>query len=283
MFFGRLSFLCLQGPPPSKAQILFIFVVVSPSLTHSLLFWISLLFLLCDFPCLLGAFFLSFPGILGVTTLPQDRERKTPRKSNKARKGGADLSVPKTKSQSQIASGLGIARARSLEIIKNLLMPLFLMGCVPVDVQEVKRPPRTKSAKRPIKVGKRPIKEGKRPIKAMVLVGSRLLNGQLSGTAAMAENGPSKKAHLEVYDRILAERTGFWLRNRISKLLALFHRILKPQCGIEEPCLAEMTVEFVCFEPKKKLYLQLKLIGIQERIGIWNERFSAEIPPDLSL
>ena len=49
-------------------------------------------------------------------------------------------------------------------------MPLFLMGCFPVDFQEVKRPLRTKSVKRPIKVGKRPINEGKRPIKAMVLV-----------------------------------------------------------------------------------------------------------------
>ena len=50
-------------------------------------------------------------------------------------------------------------------------MPLFLMGCFPVDFQEVKRPLRTKSVKRPIKVGKRPIDAGKRPIKAMVLVG----------------------------------------------------------------------------------------------------------------
>ena len=50
-------------------------------------------------------------------------------------------------------------------------MPLFLMGCFPVDFQEVKRPLRTKSGKRPIKVGKRPINEGKRPIKAKVLVG----------------------------------------------------------------------------------------------------------------
>ena len=40
-----------------------------------------------------------------------------------------------------------------------------------MDFQEVKRPLRTKSAKRPIKVGKRPINEGKRPIKAKVLVG----------------------------------------------------------------------------------------------------------------
>ena len=55
--------------------------------------------------------------------------------------------------------------------LKNLLMPLFLMGCFPVDFQEVKRPLRTISGKRPIKVGKRPISEGKRPIKAEVLVG----------------------------------------------------------------------------------------------------------------
>ena len=53
--------------------------------------------------------------------------------------------------------------------VKNLLMPLFLMGCFPVDFQEVKRPLRTKSGKRPIEVGKRPIKEGKRPIETMVL------------------------------------------------------------------------------------------------------------------
>ena len=45
------------------------------------------------------------------------------------------------------------------------------MGCFPVDFQEVKRPLRAESGKRPIKGGKRPIKEGKRPIKAMVLVG----------------------------------------------------------------------------------------------------------------
>ena len=55
--------------------------------------------------------------------------------------------------------------------VKNLLMPLFLMGCFPGDFQEVKRPLRTQSVKRPIKVGKRPINEAKRPIKAKVLVG----------------------------------------------------------------------------------------------------------------
>ena len=56
-------------------------------------------------------------------------------------------------------------------IFKNLLMPLFLMGCFPLDFHEVKRPLRTKSGKRPIEARKRPIKEAKRPIKAMVLVG----------------------------------------------------------------------------------------------------------------
>ena len=56
--------------------------------------------------------------------------------------------------------------------IKNLLMPLFLMGCFPRAFQDVKRPLRTKSVKRPVKVEKRPINEGKRPIKAAkVLVG----------------------------------------------------------------------------------------------------------------
>ena len=40
---------------------------------------------------------------------------------------------------------------------KNLLMPLFLMACFPVDFQEAKRPLRTKSGERPIKVGKRPV------------------------------------------------------------------------------------------------------------------------------
>ena len=47
-------------------------------------------------------------------------------------------------------------------------MPLFLMGCFPVDFQEVKRPLRMNSVERPIKVGKRPISKGKRPIKAKV-------------------------------------------------------------------------------------------------------------------
>ena len=76
-------------------------------------------------------------------------------------------------------------------------MPLFLMGCFPVDFQKVKRPLRTNSGKRPIKVGKRPIKEGNRPSKAMVLVGMSVwcLVGCFRAPPAMAENGPSKKAH----------------------------------------------------------------------------------------
>ena len=75
------------------------------------------------------------------------------------------------------------------------------MGCYPVDFQEGKRPLRTKSMKRPIKVGKRPINEGNGPMKAMVLVGISVgclmgsAMGLFSGTPAMAENGPSRKAH----------------------------------------------------------------------------------------
>ena len=71
----------------------------------------------------------------------------------------------------KLAENHGKLTEISLVTIKNLLMPLFLMGCFPVDFQEAKRPLRTKSVKRPIKVGKRPINEGKRPIKAKVLVG----------------------------------------------------------------------------------------------------------------
>ena len=53
-----------------------------------------------------------------------------------------------------------LKQASVLEVLKNLFMPLFLMGCFPVDFQEVKRPLRTKSVKSPTKVGKRPINEG---------------------------------------------------------------------------------------------------------------------------
>ena len=74
------------------------------------------------------------------------------------------------RTSSSYARGMGIAQ-NLFTLIKNFLMPLFLMGCFPVHFQEVKRPLRTKSGKHPIEVGKRPVKEGKRPIKAMVLVG----------------------------------------------------------------------------------------------------------------
>ena len=49
---------------------------------------------------------------------------------------------------------------------------------------------RKKGQGRPIKEGKRCIKEGKRPINA---------DGQSWGQSTMVENGPSKKAHSEVY------------------------------------------------------------------------------------
>ena len=74
-------------------------------------------------------------------------------------------------------------------------MPLFLMGCFPVDFREAKRPLRTKSVKRPIKVGKRPINEGKRPIKAMVLVGISVgcLMGCFRATRPWWKTAPLKR------------------------------------------------------------------------------------------
>ena len=88
--------------------------------------------------------------------------------------------------------------------VKNLFMPLFLMGCFPGDFEEGKRPLRH-SGKRPIKVGKRPIKVGKRPIKVgkrPIKVGKRPIkegkrtisaNGQLSGTPPRWKTAPLKR------------------------------------------------------------------------------------------
>ena len=74
----------------------------SLSLTlQSLLFSISLLFSLSDFPCSLGAFFLPFPRILGVPR----REKpllfwgKTLAVSKKARVGGSGLAGGRGRSQ----------------------------------------------------------------------------------------------------------------------------------------------------------------------------------------
>ena len=95
-----------------------------------------------------------------------------------------------------IRRGCNVQNATGLSI-KNLLMPLFLMGCFPLVFQEVKQPLRTKSVKRPIKVRKRPINEGETAHQGHGAGRhfSRLLNGLFSGTLAMVKNGPSKKAH----------------------------------------------------------------------------------------
>ena len=61
-------------------------------------------------------------------------------------------------------------------LIKNLLMPLFLMGCFPRDFEEGNGPLRPSA--------KRPIKEGKRPINA---------NGQFSGTPPWRKTAPLKR------------------------------------------------------------------------------------------
>ena len=68
-------------------------------------------------------------------------------------------------------------------------MPLFFMGCFPVDFQEAKWPLRTQSGKRPIKVGKRPINEGKRSIKAMVLVGISRKRAEYCFESTVSEEG----------------------------------------------------------------------------------------------
>ena len=52
----------------------------------SLLFWISLLFSFCDFPCFLGAFLLSFPRIWGLPW-PKRKENRKRTKARKSKKG----------------------------------------------------------------------------------------------------------------------------------------------------------------------------------------------------
>ena len=71
--------------------------------------------------------------------------------------------------------------------LKNLLMPLFFMGCFPGDFHDENGTLKY-SGQRPIEVTRRPIKEGKGLIEA---------NGQTEFNfrdPAMVENGPSKKA-----------------------------------------------------------------------------------------
>ena len=58
--------------------------------------------------------------------------------------------------------------------LQELLNTLFLMGCFPMNFQEVKRPLRTKSGKRPISGRKTDHQQGETAIKAMVLVGISL-------------------------------------------------------------------------------------------------------------
>ena len=135
-------------------------------------------------------------------------------------------------------------------LFKNLLMPLFLMGCFPVDFQEVKRPLRTKSAQRPIKAGKRPINEGKRPIKAMVLVGMSV--GCLMG--CFRASRPWWKT---------APLTG-WLRNRTGTGNRNRRNFPKPKAEPEPPepfswnRKRNWNRPFLlnCTETKKNLFLQ---------------------------
>ena len=138
----------------------------------------------------------------------------------------------------------------------------------PLDFQEVKRPLRTKSGKRPIKVGKRPIKEGKRPIKAMVLVGISVgcLMGCFRAPPPWRKTAPLKrpiKRSMIITELILAHQNrtiaiasdfrvdgakspeipqkegvlGSEIAARNRKSLATFHRTLKSQCSIAFSCL----------------------------------------------
>ena len=91
-------------------------------------------------------------------------------------------------------------------------MPLFLMGCFPVDFQEGKRPLRTKSVKRPIKVGKRPINEGKRPIKAKVLVGVSIgcLMGCFRAPPPWRKTAPLKRPIKRSMNNVFLRPLGSW-------------------------------------------------------------------------
>ena len=86
--------------------------------------------------------------------------------------------------------------------LKNLLTPLFLMGCFPGDFRE---------GKRPIKVGKRPIKEGKWPIK---------LNGLFSGTPLWRKTAPLKGPLRGLWHPTF--RAGFSFEIDSSSLLEFF-------------------------------------------------------------
>ena len=116
--------------------------------------------------------------------------------------------------------------------LKNLLTPLFLMGCFPVDFQEVKRPLRAKSVKRPIKVGKRPINEAKRPIKAMVLVGisAGCLMGCFRASRPWWKTAPLKRPIKRSMRHNL-----FWNRVAVSYLqifcAALLEETMRPLFG----------------------------------------------------
>ena len=97
----------------------------------------------------------------------------------------------------RLVSGMAWKRGTSVFPIAlpTVLGDVLIMGCFPVDFQEVKRPLRAKSGKRPIKGGKRPMKEGKRAIKAMVLVGISVgcLMGCFSAPPPWRKTAPLKR------------------------------------------------------------------------------------------
>ena len=140
------------------------------------------------------------------------------------------------------------------------LMPLFLMGCFPVDFQEVKRPLRTKSGKRPIKIGKRPIKRPlrtksgkrpikieKRPIKAMVLVGISVgcLMGCFRTSPPWLKTAPLKRPIKRSMTKVLKARDASCDVISSGVFLAVFfgrkrpHHVLDVSCSFNASLIEE--------------------------------------------
>ena len=167
-------------------------------------------------------------------------------------------------------------------------MPLFLMGCFPVDFQKVKRPLRTKLVKRPIKVGKRPIKEGKRPIKAMVLVGISVgsLMGCFRAPPPWRKTAPLKRPIkrsmiLASFEQVIQDKNAL-----ISHRLALFRSLCNKRQVIAQKQVSQTyrNVSRTCFcrilSPKLGLlspkWLQFEFLTDQNTL--WHEIITKIIP-----
>ena len=135
-------------------------------------------------------------------------------------------------------------------------MPLFLMGCFPVDFQEAKRPLRAKSVKRPIKVGKRPINERKRPIKAKVLVGVSVgcLMGCFRAPPPWRKTAPLVKRPIKrsmiLHRKCRLSESNFLMHNGLHEDYVMNQKAVPSQC-------------FMCnvFEGRDLFYHSLRFCG----------------------